>query len=268
MFLKTLTFLLLCFYSLLGTASGTGCHWGTTSSKASDIDTELFQSKDAFSELDATFDKKSNKGIPFSFKDAVSCQSLTNVRIQFRSFKGTTDHQGKVTVPMKYFRNINDGRIVLTAKKSGYITLQTKVPVMVGTTWKKQFIMTERMKNNQARIILQWQKKPRDLDLHLIGSNGMHISYRDMKSYQNLAQLDRDDTNGHGPETITLLDISPNVKYTIKVNSYSGEAFKGREYISIYMNNKLKEVIRIRSTSKKWVEAVEFSQHSYLNKLN
>ena len=239
------------------TLAGNGCSWS-----------EASQFGDAMDELDASFDDfdspmNAGKGINFSFKDAVSCRALSNVQIRFRQYKGRTNSSGKVTVPMKYFKGINDKRITLTARHRNYINYKIEIPVLLETTWQNKFLLTKKLKNNQARFVLQWADKPRDLDLHLIGSNGMHISYRHTKSQRNLAKLDRDDTDGFGPETITLKNIQPNVKYTVKVHSYSGEPFQGKASVAVYLNRQLKEVIYLPHSQKRMQPILEFEKNRY-----
>ncbi|MDR3292864.1 MAG: hypothetical protein LBT20_02030 [Clostridiales bacterium] len=72
------------------------------------------------------------------------------------------------------------------------------------------------------RIVLTWGADPRDLDSHLIGAaNGespFHVYYVN-KSAPGV-NLDVDDTDGYGPETIT---ISRDGRYTYYVQYYSGD---------------------------------------------
>ena len=66
--------------------------------------------------------------------------------------------------------------------------------------------------------------KPADLDAHLLKykrGKRYHISYRYKTSWRRKAQLDRDDRDGFGPETITLRKVDPEAEYTYVVDDYT-----------------------------------------------
>ena len=79
----------------------------------------------------------------------------------------------------------------------------------------EQFIISPELAAGSARIVLEWGAEPQDLDSYLIGDSddggSVFVSYyRKTASSggETLAELDVDDTNGYGPETITLYDLT------------------------------------------------------------
>ena len=56
------------------------------------------------------------------------------------------------------------------------------------------------------RIVLNWGANPRDLDSHLRGPCASEVMYNNKvcQAGQLKATLDRDATQGYGPETITI----------------------------------------------------------------
>lgn len=81
----------------------------------------------------------------------------------------------------------------------------------------------------EVRIVLNWGSEPdqvRDADSHLAcacGTAGHHVYYRS-RAHQHQghkAELDVDDTDWGGPETITLSDPAPG-RYLYWVHDYSG----------------------------------------------
>ncbi|MEZ9856779.1 hypothetical protein AB4347_22510, partial [Vibrio breoganii] len=73
--------------------------------------------------------------------------------------------------------------------------------------------ISEVLEETDMRIVVTWGESPRDMDNHLWlydtenGSELDHIYYRDMShdlGEGNVVQQDVDDTNGGGPETITI----------------------------------------------------------------
>jgi uncharacterized protein YfaP (DUF2135 family) len=77
------------------------------------------------------------------------------------------------------------------------------------------------------RIIVDWGSEPKDLDAHLVKKDSYHISYRNMRQYEDHVMLDRDERNGHGPETITIMKLDESGHYTYYVHDYSNRKNKG-----------------------------------------
>jgi uncharacterized protein YfaP (DUF2135 family) len=112
------------------------------------------------------------------------------------------------------------------------------------------------------RIVLDWDKSPADLDLHLVKSGGYHISYHNtIVASDGSAQLDRDDQDGYGAETITINRTDNNAVYTCYVHDYSNSSKNNSRYLSrskavvrVYNNNELTDTFYIPRDVKgnKW----------------
>lgn len=184
-----------------------------------------------------------------SLKDAVSCQPVTDAAVTIGRVKLTSDHNGFISLPTKPFANIMDDRITMKVERSGYITLKTDLLIQVGTIMNRRQTMSRQLPLENIRFVLSWDQQPSDLDLHLQGDN-FHISYRNMRSYPNMARLDRDAREGYGPETITLKRALPNQSYSVSVDNFSGESMSaGSGKLSIYAKNRLKREITLPSLS-------------------
>ena len=103
-------------------------------------------------------------------------------------------------------------------------------------------------------------RKPSDLDLHVrskYSNSDIHVYYEHMKEERNglaIIELDRDDTDGYGPETITLR-TQRNTPYVFCVQDYSNKAdassssfAKANASITIYRGNELLESIYFPTT--------------------
>ena len=192
--------------------------------------------------------------IVFSFRDAVTCQPISgaNVQLSGQSFK--TDATGYVRIPEKSLQ-VNDFEpSKMTVKKNGYCTFS--YDVRLDFLIHQNFLLSKILPIGKARFILQWKKEPRDLDLHLLGRN-FHISYRDMRKAAQKANLDRDDTDGHGPETITLDKVLDHEPYEVYVHNYSGEKPIKNAFISVYKDNQLDRIIALPTTQKRSVKVLE-----------
>ena len=84
----------------------------------------------------------------------------------------------------------------------------------------------------RLRVVLKWGARPSDLDLHCVTSRPVPINSRGDKDdhmfYQKKGKdgemrLDKDDTSGHGHETLTLDRLQPNVSYWFGTHHFSGD---------------------------------------------
>lgn len=128
-----------------------------------------------------------------------------------RSASNTTNANGRTTVD----GNSADGADnLLIIKKSGYSTLVAKCPCD-GMTYALSPVLKDL---DSMRIVLNWGKNPLDLDSHLSYKN-QHI-YWDNK--QGLAaNLDVDDVDSYGPETVTIDKKLDGQYYVYSVHNYS-----------------------------------------------
>ena len=108
--------------------------------------------------------------------------------------KSYTNSQGKVTLNNSFQ---DEKSTILIIKKEGYSTLVVKCPCN-GLTYALSPIMENL---DGMRIVLNWGQSPEDLDSHLVFPNN-HIFYNSKTGDQS--NLDVDDTDSYGPETITI----------------------------------------------------------------
>ncbi len=83
--------------------------------------------------------------------------------------------------------------------------------------------------SNAVRVVLSWNETPTDLDAHLrtptIGNDSYHIFWNNTGSETEppYAVLDVDETEGFGPETITIHDPQAGT-YNYWVHNWSEDA--------------------------------------------
>lgn len=130
----------------------------------------------------------------------------------------TTDTNGDFSaeVPTGYY--------TLEISKEGYITSNNISATFADDTYK-ELTLTPTITASTAVIALSWGANPRDLDSHLVKTDVYHVYYG--HTYQSetndeTASLDTDDTNGFGPETITLDNLDSTGHYKYYVYHYSG----------------------------------------------
>lgn len=127
------------------------------------------------------------------------------------STKSITDNQGKANINTSF---PDDSNTLLIIKKENYSSLVVKCPCNNLT-----YALSPVMKNlDGMRIVLNWGKYPSDLDSHLIYPQN-HIFFQQKKGTSS--NLDVDDTDSYGPETITIDKKKFGESYYYFVHDYS-----------------------------------------------
>lgn len=175
--------------------------------------------------------------------------------------KVITDANGNfdITLPI--------GQYTLEISKDGYVIgYYNVVSRSDDGVQRMYYVLTPIMKDGEYRIILTWNSTPRDLDSHLTyyesgaTTSSMHVYYSNKRGKVNgieVAELDLDDTNGYGPETVTLtvnatiLDNNAYFRYSVHdyTNRGSGSTSKALSYsgavVRVYGNNELLETYNV-----------------------
>ncbi len=169
----------------------------------------------------------------------------------FNTFK--TDKEGKIRFEIK-----PDGVYPFNFAKEGFISENCKFEIVARTIFRNRFVVSPVIEMGAIRIVLDWDKKPSDLDAHFIKESEYHISFRDqITTDDGNAMLDRDDRDGYGPETITVKDIDENAEYTFYVKDYSNKdsrnskaLSKSKAMVKIYSDGKLQNIWQLNEKQK------------------
>ena len=146
----------------------------------------------------------------------VKDQNIANAQVILQkngeqSASASTNVDGRATVNSS---STNGADNLLIIKKLGYSTLVAKCPCD-GMTYALSPVLKDL---NSMRIVLNWGQSPLDLDSHLSYRN-QHV-YWDNKQGQD-ANLDVDDTDSYGPETVTIDKRLDGQYYVYSVHDYS-----------------------------------------------
>ena len=148
--------------------------------------------------------------------------SVTLQRNGAQSVSGTTNASGSINLGSSF---ADDQDALLIVKKEGYSNLVVKCPCAC-MTYAISPVMTSL---DGMRVVLSWGEKPFDLDSHLIFPGG-HI-YFDSKEGTD-ANLDVDDTDSYGPETVTISKKHFGESYIYAVQDYSNKGLPNSNYLS------------------------------------
>jgi hypothetical protein len=206
-----------------------------------DIDQHI---EDAFSEVEGE--------LTLYFLNAITGGPIHNANVKMNGvgeFK--TDEEGKILFPIP-----EDAFAVIPVsfRANKFIKTDFDLELQAGTLFLNRFSISPEIDLKHIRIVLDWSNKPRDLDAHLVKKGGYHISYRNKKKHADgIAELDRDDMDGYGPETITVREISPNAVYEYYVHDYTHRSSpktkdlskKSNAVVKVYGEGKLLHKVRI-----------------------
>ena len=122
------------------------------------------------------------------------------------------------------------GYYTFTAKKAGFSDKTYSASISGGTERALSDVaISPLLQADQMRVVLRWSSTPSDLDSHMSGPTGNSLGghvYFDAKSDisgENSVTLDVDDTNGEGPETITITKPLSG-QYTYSVHDYTNKS--------------------------------------------
>lgn len=198
---------------------------------------------DSFAELD--------EKLVLNFVDSRTGRPVSGAKVVFQNVTGMTNDVGKVQFPFPTV-DVDDTVLYASFSKDGYVSSQLPVTFMSGSIWNNKYSVTENLRIDELRIVLDWGDSPKDLDAHFRKKDGYHVSYQNMKNYQDIVVLDRDDRDGDGPETITIKRVEDDAVYRYFVEDYSNKGktssstlSESHAHVVVYSNNGVEKYYRV-----------------------
>ena len=199
--------------------------------------------------MEDVFQERDNNIFTIRFFDALTGDPVQGAEVMFETI-GTfsTDSAGRAMFPRQ-----PDGMLKAIFKKQGYISALVDVDVAAETILRNRYVVSPVMNIDQFRVVLTWDQQPEDLDAHFVKANSYHISFRNTRVLNDgSGQLDRDDMDGNGPETITVSQLNAEAEYTFLVKNYSAQINTSAPSLSsskatvwVFGNNKLLNVFYV-----------------------
>ena len=128
-----------------------------------------------------------------------------------QAVSAVTDAQGQASLNASF---ADDASSLLIIKKPGFSNLVVKCPC-AGMTYAISPVMTNL---DGMRIVLNWGESPADLDSHLVFP-GNHVYFSQKEGSD--ANLDVDDIDSYGPETITVERKHSGERYVYAVHNFT-----------------------------------------------
>ncbi|MBX2974815.1 MAG: carboxypeptidase regulatory-like domain-containing protein [Ignavibacteriaceae bacterium] len=164
----------------------------------------------------------SNASITGIVSNATNNDPISGVTVKLQQSGSTVSTQTTGTTGAYTFSALAAGTYTLEISKTGFITDTRTVSLSQGQAMTQNFSMAPASGNVQYRIVLTWGQTPGDLDAHLY--KGIYHIYYGNEGTETSAPftiLDVDDTDGYGPETITIYSLAGD-SCKFYVHNYSG----------------------------------------------
>lgn len=111
-------------------------------------------------------------------------------------------------------KSLPSGMYTVESKCDGFMTEYRNVFLSSATQDSFKILMTPQLSEGEIRIVLDWGAYPQDEDSHLFTPSGEQVCYYSTDIYG--ANLDVDDRDGYGPETVTITHLEQGVyKYYV-----------------------------------------------------
>lgn len=205
-------------------------------------------------EMNVALVKQGKGNISGTVRDAVTGDYLSGVTVRLREGWSIADQNAAT-----YTQQTNsNGYYSMTSVDAGYYTIEASLPEYAVTTTETtitpnvnrvdDLLLSPITSRDVYRVTLQWTENPRDLDSHLIGpmpnrSSSFHVYYSNKQAYYNggyVAQLDHDDTQGNGFETITFqMRYGDTFKYYVHWYAGTGTWAGSNAVVNLYKGTRL-----------------------------
>lgn len=198
--------------------------------------------------------------------DAVTGQGMENVKLTLRKHWGQTTGD----IVKELYTDINGtyviqdlplGNYTVTMEKEQYVTDSFNIVVTRSGNLNQHGAMVPKTiegEQSELRVVLTWGATPMDLDSHLVGvsaQDAFHISFMNRIAFNDedkIADLDVDDTDSYGPETVSLYKTDGAMKYHYYIHDYtnreedsSSQLAHSGARLSIFIEGKYKETMYI-----------------------
>lgn len=208
--------------------------------------------------LEDVDEEMDNNNFTLRFFDALTGDPVQGASVLIENIGSfVTDSAGRVIFPKQ-----PDGLLKAVFKKPGYISAIVSIDVAAETILRNRYFVSPVMNIEQFRVVLTWDQQPEDLDAHFLKDGAYHISFRNTRVLNDgSGQLDRDDMDGYGPETITVAQLNAEASYTFFVNNFSAEKnpsakplSSSRAVVWVYGNNRLLNTFAVPASleGNKW----------------
>jgi hypothetical protein len=213
---------------------------------------------------------QATRGVEGLVRNATTGQPIAGASISGGGRSTTAGADGRYQLS-----GLTAGAMEISATAPGFVEDRHTVTVPASGFATQVFALSPPLAAGQTRIVLTWGQSPSDLDSHLWLPSERRIVEIDYTSKGNLngppfANLDVDDTNSFGPETVTLGNVATG-QCTYAVYNYSGSpalATSGARVV-VYRGDAVVQSFTVPSGNGLWWHVFNFDcQSGTLNVVN
>lgn len=216
-----------------------------------DIEDKFNTMEDKF---DDAFEEEEGDQMTLRFFSAIDGEPVSDAKVVIEGEEYISDFEGKVRFPILE----EDGNYPAKFSCDGFITATYEIEVRAFTIFQNRFTVSPVLEIGSMRVVVDWGRRPADLDAHLMNKGKYHVSYRDKHiSADGTARIDLDDRNGFGPETVTVTDINEEDVYAYFVTNYtdrgetnSKKLSKSGAVVRVYMEDELVKTISVNENDR------------------
>ncbi|MDP2303398.1 MAG: carboxypeptidase regulatory-like domain-containing protein [Ignavibacteria bacterium] len=151
----------------------------------------------------------SNASITGIISNATNNNPISGATVKLMQGSTTLNTQTTGTTGTYTMTALAAGNYTMEVSSAGFITDTRAITLSASQSMTQNFSMAPSSGNVQYRIVLTWGQTPTDLDAHLYkGTYHIYYSSRGSETSAPFTILDVDETDGYGPETITIYNLS------------------------------------------------------------
>jgi prepilin-type N-terminal cleavage/methylation domain-containing protein len=142
----------------------------------------------------------------------------------------TTDGSGTYSLA-----GVPAGEQTIAFAAPGFTSLSETVAIIESVVTTQNTAMSPQLAAGDVRVVLTWGQSPSDLDSYLWVPSGTQVNYSAQGSLVSapFAQLDVDDTDGFGPETVTISQLTTG-SYSFAVRALGGNFVPAETIVRVY----------------------------------
>lgn len=178
--------------------------------------------------------------------DAMTGEGVPGAELTFVSAEDPGVTEATVTAWDGSFSvELSEGLQNVTITAADYMEESFQFEMEEGRNYSgEQFIISPELMAGSARIVLEWGAEPQDLDSYLRGEtdNGddVFVNFRSRTSVSGgntVAELDVDDRDGYGPETITIYDLNGVYRFSVVDYQVTSTLSQYGATVKVYLPN-------------------------------
>ena len=179
---------------------------------------------------------------------ATTAEAVAQASVLVKDDGGSQVDQLKTDSSGNCYMELSEGSYVMTVTAEGYIEENFEFRVYSSGEYSIDRVsISPELESGQIRVVLEWGKTPSDLDSYYFDDKNGMVRYDQRQYYDDgelIAELDVDDSDGYGPETLTVYDTERYFKYAVADFTGSNTLFSRTDVtVKVYLPGESQPVV-------------------------